>query len=127
MDETVTFFYMNAGWGYMPGEETPEQGRERGARELARSERLAYDRGFTYRWSIDPCSLSSDWCEPDEDGGKNCDPWQVWQCVMYNRDGRIVNSLHSVDFGRNGQPWGNNYRRVVEAELALEGLTNTPQ
>jgi hypothetical protein len=120
MDESVTFFYMNAGWGYMPGEETPEQGHERGARELARAEYLAYNRGFTYRWSVDPGTDSSDF----SDGRP---PWALWQCAMYNRDSRIVASLHGIDFGRNGEPWGNNYRRVVEAELALEGLTNTPQ
>lgn len=126
MKAAERFFYQHAGYSYGQGE-TPEQGRERSARELARVERKAINGGFSYRWSIDPDIDSRDWIDDNEDGGKNCNPWQTWQCAMYNRDGRIVNSLHGIDFGRGGEPWADPYRRVVEAELATEGLTNEPQ
>jgi hypothetical protein len=115
-----TFFYVHAGYSHSPATETPEQGRERGAKQLAKDEQTARDGGFSFRWSIDPYSDSSEF-------EKSQEPWQLWQCAMYNSDGRIVNSLHGIDFGRDGDPWSSNYRRVVEAELAREGLTNEPQ
>ena len=114
------FFYTNAGIAYMPEKETKEQGRKRGARELAKTEQQARDGGFSYNWSIDPHTDSSDFSDEQP-------AWQLWQCAMYNADGRIVNSLHGIDFGRDGSPFGSAYKRVVEAELAQDGLTNEPQ
>jgi hypothetical protein len=121
------FFLKHAGQSYNPATETQMQGRIRNARHLAEVERKARDGGFFYIWSIDPDCLSSDWIDDNEDGGRNNDPWQTWQCAMYNSDRRIVNSLHGIDFGRDGSPHGDTYKRVVEAELALDGLTNEPQ
>lgn len=120
------FFLKHAGYSYGKNE-TKMQGRIRCARALAKDERAARNAGFSFAWSIDPYSSSADWLENNEDGGRNCNPWQVWQCVMLNAEGYIVNSIHSIDFGRAGEPWGDPYRRVVEAELAGEGLTNNPQ
>lgn len=114
------FFYAHAGYSYDPKTETETEGHIKCARALAKAEREAHVKGFTYRWSIDESSDSSDW--DDEKPA-----YQVWQCAMYNRDFRIVNSLHGIDFGRGGQPWGSEYERVVEAELAIDGLTNEPQ
>jgi hypothetical protein len=39
---------------------------------------------------------------------------------MRDKAGKVVQSLGGVDFGRDGDPWGQPYARVVEAELALE-------
>lgn len=116
----VSFFFENAGYSYDPATESPDDGRRRCAESLATAEREAHEGGFFYRWSIDELTDSSDFDDDPES-------WQLWQCAMYNADGRIVNSLHGIDFGRDGEPWGDNYRRVVEAELAVDGLTNDPQ
>jgi len=140
------FFKANAGYSYDSKIETEAQGRARCARALAKAERQAREGGFTYRWSVDPLSSSADWIDHDENaedppkfadgsrtdkgvcGCSRCEPWQVWQCAMYNARGQIVASLHGIDFGRDHTPWdGGAYKRVVEAELALEGLTNEPQ
>jgi hypothetical protein len=120
INPAVAFFLENAGSSYDPSKETKEQGQLRGAKLLAKAERQASQRGFTYNWSIDPHTDSSDFDDDPE-------PWALWQCAMYNAEGRIVNSLHGIDFGRDGKPWGDNYKRVVEAELATDGLTNQPQ
>ena len=120
------FFLKHAGFSYGNGE-TKLQGRQRCAKQLSKVERAAHEAGFTFEWSIDPHSTSADWIDNNEDGGRNRDPWQTWQCCMRNADGRIVNSLHSIDFGRDGRPWGDPYRRVVEAELSIDGMTNEPQ
>jgi hypothetical protein len=42
---------------------------------------------------------------------------------MVDEDGKIVQSLCFIDFGRDGSPWGDSYKRVVEAELALEQIS----
>ena len=120
------FFLKHAGYSYDPKTETVMQGRIRGARALAKDERDARNGGFTYVWSIDEMSTSAEF-DNDDFNGSNSDPWQLWQCAMLNAEGRIVNSLHGIDFGRDGSPWGDAYRRVVEAELAGEGMTNEPQ
>ncbi len=114
------FFLKHAGYSHDPKTETAMQGRIRCARELATDERAARNAGFTFAWSVDPCCDSSDF-----DGSKK--PWELWQCLMYNADGRIVNALGGIDFGRDSSPYGNSYKRVVEAELCADGLTNEPQ
>lgn len=113
------FFMKHAGYSHGP-KETPMQGRIRCARSLAKDEAEALKRGFSYAWDVDPCTDSSDFSDESP-------AWSLWQCCMLNSDGRIVNSLHGIDFGRDGTPWGDPYRRVVEAELAGDGLTNAPQ
>jgi hypothetical protein len=107
------FFLKHAGYAYDPKTETAQQGRIKCARQLAQAERDARDGGFSYNWSVDEIS--------SQEEGKT-----MWQCGMYNENGRIVNSLHGIDLGEN-TPWSDPYRRVVEAELALDGLTNEPQ
>ena len=114
------FFLKHAGYSHDPKTETTMQGRVRCARALAKAERAARDGGFSCRWSVDEMSTSADWSDEEP-------AYEQWQCGMYNESGRIVNSLHGIDFGRDGSPWSSDYRRVVEAELALDGLTNEPQ
>jgi len=113
------FFFDHAGYSYGKGE-TKRQGRERGARALAQAEAKARQGGFSFVWQIDPDTDSSDWSDDEP-------AWRVWQCCMLNPEGRIVDSLHGIDFGRDGEPWGDPYKRIVEAELALSGLDNEPQ
>lgn len=114
------FFLANAGYNYDPKTETPLQGRIRCARDLAYHEKRAHDAGATFQWEIDDDASSADWIADDEDGGKNCDPWQVWACVARDAKGAVFASLYGIDFGRDGTPWSSPYRRVVEAELACE-------
>jgi hypothetical protein len=109
------FFYDHAGLSYRPDSETPEQGRERGAREMAAAERTAREAGVSYDWSRDRDADSSDFSDETP-------PWRLWQCVAYDVNGTPCASLHAIDFGRDGTPHSSTYRRVVEAELADEAL-----
>lgn len=121
------FFLKHAGYSHKP-DEPAIKGRIRCARALAKAEREARDAGYSYRWSIDPNASSADWITADDDYKQgHSDPWQVWQCAMLNSDGRVVASLHDIDFGRDKGPWNDPYRRVVEAELAEEGMDAAPQ
>lgn len=110
----VEFFAAHAGLCILPGE-SEEQARDRGAHVLATAERAASDAGCTFHWEIDPHADSSDWSEDE--------PYAVWCVVMRDGSGKVVGSLGGVDFGSGGEPWGGQYCRVVEAELASEWLT----
>lgn len=109
------FFYDNAGYSYDPKTETPEQGRWHCARILACAELVADRLNMTFEWSIDPDIDSSDFDDDPE-------PWQLWQCAAFDSDGYCCASLSGIDFGRDGEPWGSDYKRVVEAELAAEAV-----
>ena len=127
------FFLKHAGHSHNPATESPMQGRVRCARQLAAAERKARDSGLYFTWAQDDTD-SSDWIADNEDGGRNCNPWLTWYCACHvapietehgeREHGAVLASLGAIDFGRDGEPWGNPYRRVVEAELALEALDN---
>ena len=119
MDKVEAFFYEHAGYSYGPGE-TPEQGRERCAKALAAAERRASEEGWSFQWEVDQHSDSSDWCDEQP-------AYSVWDCVARDVAGEVRASLGAIDFGCDGEPWDDPYRRVVEAELALEGLWHVDQ
>lgn len=108
------FFYEWAGCGHHPDKETPEQGRQRGADALAAAEYQAIRKGVEYRWSVDPDIDSSDFSDEKP-------AWKQWQCAALH-NGTCIASLHGIDFGRDGGPQSDPYARVVQAELAQEGL-----
>ena len=121
MNDTIkpeNFFFEQAGYSYDPKRETEKQGRQRGAKALAAAERKGSDAGFSFHWEIDQLCDSSEF-------SKERPAWQLWACCCRNSQGRVRASLCGIDFGRDGAPWGEPYRRVVEAELALEALAST--
>lgn len=105
------FFYEHAGYSYTPGKETEEEGRTRCAFALADAEAWALAEGYSFDWG--PCDTdSSDFSDER--------PFYVLHaCYMCDADGSLVQSLHAIAFGRD-KPAAGPYRRVVEAELALE-------
>jgi len=113
--EAVAFFFEYAGYSRDPKKETPTQARRRCARALASAERKAWRAGFSFNWSIDPDTDSSDFSDEKP-------PWQLYQCAVFDAKGTILASLHGIDFGRDGHYSGDTYARVVEAELAAEAL-----
>lgn len=110
----VAFFKEHAGYGYIPGKETPAQGKRRNAIALAHAEAIARKKGFYSNWHIDELD-SSEWSSERP-------PWRQYVCMLFNAKGECIASLCGIDFGRDGSPIGDPYARVVEAELALEAL-----
>ena len=110
------FFFDHAAYSYDPKTGTPEQGRTRCALNLAAAEAMGREAGLSFEWQVDPYINSSDFSDDPE-------PWQLWSCLAHDSKGAVVQSLGGIDFGRDGTPWGNDYRRVVEAELADEHIT----
>lgn len=108
------FFLRNAGFSYDPKTETARAGRARCARELARAERDVRALGYTFGWS-------DDWEVGNHYGfyGEayaNGEPETCETCICRNADGEIVASLGCIDDADR------EYRRMIEAELALEAL-----
>lgn len=105
------FFFDHAGYSHDPRTETPEQGRARCALDLAAAEAFGRAAGLSFEWSIDPDTDSSEW-------SRIRPAWDAWVCVCRDAEGAVCQALAGIDFGRDGSPWGDPYRRVVEGELA---------
>lgn len=108
-ESAVEFFHENAGWGYNPATETPEEGRMRGARLLAEAEAWAREVGLRFDWrdDWDVDHVAEFDCYEDE-GPTTCESAAAWL-------GRtVVAALGCIDDATD------EYRRVIEAELALE-------
>ena len=101
------FFLRDAGTSYNPKTETKRQGQYAGARRLAKAERDARALGYTFEWHADLSFAHSH----DEKPPVTCE-----YCLMRDSDGAGVQSLGCIDDATR------EYRRVVEAELALEQL-----
>lgn len=101
------FFQQHAGYSVPPG-------RAMCALSLARAERAGKEAGLTFVWDHDG-NDSSEWSDDPE-------PWLTWECLCYDANEDVVASLCGIDFGRDGTPWNDPYKRVVEAELASEAL-----
>lgn len=103
--DAVAFFRQHAAYSYDPQLETPEQARERTARQLADGEAWAVSAGYSFGWSLDL-----------DDDHTNGHPTYV--CVMYADDDEVMASLGGVDLADRGT--AHPYARVIQAELAAD-------
>lgn len=106
------FFYVYSSFGYDPKVETRHEGRMRCARDLARCERVAANRGYVFRVEVDRDGAMSA-CEfhaPDT---------VYYSCAMYDVSDesrpKLLASLGGIDVDEFSQ-----YMRTVRAELAFE-------
>lgn len=110
------FFKANAGYSYDPKTQTPEEGQRCCAEALADAEAFARTAGLSFEWREDD--------QTDESFRNTDDPYNLWVCVCHDEEGGHLTSCGGIDLGRDGKPWADKYRRVMEAELALEAMTN---
>jgi len=108
LTEAEAFFWANAGWSYMPGQETPEQGRMEGAKRLAAAEQWLKDEGGNATWEVDQV-------HDREECNYVCCVAVCCECGRKCCCGERSAVLGGIDAEEE-----DNYRRVVEAELALE-------
>lgn len=105
------FFLENAGYATPPG-------RAKCALDLAHAERQARNQGYTFEWEYD-----CDGCSGCDCGNKACkcasgEEHETLACVCRTAFGKVAASLCGIC-----EP-SKEYRRVVEAELALEALNS---
>lgn len=108
----VAFFYEHAGPSYNPTSESPEEGRMRTALDLAQAESWAERKGIECEWV-------EDWEVLDhvrEYDGYDHEPETCEVAVLKSRKGHVLASLGCIDDATD------DYRRVVQAELALEAM-----
>ena len=110
------FFKKYAGYSYDPKTETAKHGAARAAMQLAIAEDAAKNLGFMFEWEHDVDRDSSDFSNEKP-------AWLLWVCCAYDVEGELSASLGGIDLGRDGYPRGNPYKRIVEAELALDILS----
>lgn len=79
--------------------------------EYAVAEAWASDSGYSFSWQHDDVDSSH---HSDDERSY---PW--WTCTMRDDAGNVVASLGCIDFGPDCEPWGDPYRRQVEAEIAM--------
>ena len=106
MNKIEQFFYRNAGYCWNSEKETEEQGRVRCAKQLAEAEQHAREENWSVIWDNDFDHVPS----------KDYTPNTCESAMLFNEDGEMLASLGCIDDADT------NYRRVVEAELALEAL-----
>lgn len=109
MTKAEKFFYKNAGFSYDPKRQTPEQGQRETAARLAHAEATAKANGWYTEWEDDP--HGGMYIDEDDDPDQ-----RFYSAVLYDEDGKMLANLGGID--TDDMP----YRRVVEAELALEAL-----
>ena len=106
------FFWDNAGYSWDRAFESAAQDRERCARNLAAAEGIAREAGYTFEWDVSDIDSS--------DFSDEVPAWPLYDCLMRDVRGRVVQSLSGCDFGKDASgPYGD-YRRVIEAELAAQ-------
>jgi hypothetical protein len=114
--QAIKFFAKHAGFSFDPKTQTAKQGKAKCARSLARGERVAAKLGYTFEWEFDQdgcigCDCGSDMC-----ACSNGEPHEVLSCIARDADGKFIGSMGSIC-----KP-SREYRRVIEAALASEGL-----
>lgn len=99
------FFFEHAGYSVPPG-------RAVCAVQYAEAEEKAREAGCSFEWG--PCDTTS------QEFSKVRPFYPLWRCSMRDPKGKMCASMCGIDFGRDKAPWGDPYRRVVEAELASD-------
>jgi len=115
----VAFFREQAGYSYDPKTETPGQGRQRCAEQLAQAKEWAFNHGWRYYWFADPDGCIGGDCGEMETCNHPCchgTEHTVLCCQLWSAEHKLLASLGSIC-----EPDAN-YKRVVEAELALEAM-----
>jgi hypothetical protein len=114
LHDAFTFFFENAGFSWNSSQgETEQQGRERCALDLAKAEAQGKALGFAFAWGRDDTTNR----EFTDEGPE----YYLWRVALVH-EGEALEHLSGVDFGKDGNPYTNDYRRVVEAELASQAI-----
>ncbi len=111
------FFLKQAGYSYDPKAQTRIKGKRESAKRLAAAETWARENDVTFDWQEDDqpfeCACDDPTCESHE-------PHTAYVCLARDASGTVQESLCGISFGPCVDPWRHPYKRVVEAELALE-------
>lgn len=111
--EALQFHYEHGGYCYDPATERPEDGRARCALAAAGAEAWAKEQGLEFRWEDDwqvgshrdAFGRGSAYEDAEPETCEQCGAWLGDECLA------AIGCVDDAD---------DNYRRVIEAELAME-------
>ena len=86
---------------------------------LMRAERHAEDEGWSFHWEFD-YDLDTSWMDERQLKDLQDGNLESVQCLLKDSNGNALASLSGIVMGLSAED--QNYRRVVEAELASEGM-----
>jgi len=112
--QVYLFFLKNGASSYNPAIETKRQGYARMARLLAKAERDARALGYTFEWEYDSDGCIGCDCNSPDCACSTGESHECLVCLMRDSHGICCQSLGSIC-----EP-SREYRRVIEAALALE-------
>lgn len=128
MTKQEQFFYDNAGYSYNPKTETETEGRQRGAVAMAQAETYAREHNWSFSWEYEqerpqdvfgkPCPRKSK-CNLSDCKFAHYNPRnEFFSCLLWDNGDtpKVIGSLGMIEAPTR------EYRRVVEAELALEAM-----
>ncbi len=115
--QAIEFFRAHCSTFQQPGESL-DAARDRCAADLAAAEGFASAAGVSFHWEVDREVTSADWCDDEP-------AWQTWCVLARDCEGGVIGSIGGVDFGADGSPWSDPYRRIVEAEIAADYMVQT--
>ncbi len=110
------FFRAHAGYSVPPG-------RAQCALSLARAEQYARDNEWEYEWEYEQENLVDVLGEPDPVNGPFYDPTNDFvHCALFDSEHKhVLGSLGMIEESKDTRE-RNDYRRVIEAELASEAM-----
>lgn len=120
------FFYDNAGYSYDPKTETVEEGKIKCAKAMAQAEMFAREHNWSFSWELEQESPVSVFgkacpknakCVDDRCRYAHYDPESDFYCCLIWDNSDTPEVIGSLGMIEEPDP---EYRRVVEAELALE-------
>ncbi len=115
------FFYEHAGFSYDPKTETVEQGKRRCSKAMEAAEQEGKARGIEFNWMNDDMACSGCDCGDSDCACGNGTPHETLVCVAYAKCQccglKVARASLGGICGATDE-----YRRVVEAELAMEAL-----
>jgi len=111
------FFFDHAGYSWNPEQESEMEGRARCATAMASAERYAWEQDWAFEWSYDIDGCIGCDCGSEECACSTGTPHEVLVCELINDDREHLTSLGGI-CGPTAD-----YRRVIEAELALEAMS----
>jgi len=115
------FFLEHAGYSWDPAVETQEVGRDRCARALASAEERGTELGFTCEFSEDGEADRSFMDTPDYSAeDRRCA--EFYCAVVRDAAGEVLTSVSGIHEDIRDPQGARDYRRVVRAELFMEGL-----
>jgi hypothetical protein len=116
------FFYEHAGYSYDPKTESADEGRVRCAREMAKAEAFVKGQEYEYEWDWDESGCNGCDCDSPDCKCSTGEEHETLCVSLFNPRDRETDKYATLVSLSGICGADAKYRRVIEAELALEAM-----